>query len=85
MNHAPLYLGGMATFQKFLVPDLSATFQTLANLEDRSGISTFALYWESLHGFHVQPLVYVFWGDRRTEFTLDGRGLALELRAGLRF
>lgn len=85
MNHAPLYLGAMATLRKFIVPDLSLTLQTLANLEDRSGVSTCGLYWESLHGFHVQPLVYAFWGDPRSEFTLDGRGIAVELRTGLRF
>lgn len=85
MNHGPLYLGGMATLRKFLVPDLSLTLQTLANLEDQSGVSTCGLLWESLHGFHVQPLVYAFWGEPRSEFTLDGRGVAVELRAGLRF
>lgn len=86
MNHGPLYLGGMASFSKFLsLQDVTATVQTVANMEDHSGVSTFAVGWQSLHGFQLRPIVYVFWGDKRTEFTLDGRGLAVELRAGLRF
>lgn len=85
MNHGPYYLGAMASFQKVWFADLSATLQGLSNLDDRSGLATFALQWESLHGFHVQPIAYWFWGDKRTEFTLDGRGIAAELRAGLRF
>lgn len=86
MNHAPLYLGGMVSFSKFLsLSDVTATVQTVVNMEDHSGLSTFAVGWQSLHGFQVQPIAYLFWGDKRTEFTLDGRGLALELRAGLRF
>jgi len=82
---APWYIGGMASLSDAFRSDLTVTVQALANLEDHSGLGTFGVLWESLHGFHVQPLVYVFWGDRHSEYTLDGRGFALELRSGLRF
>jgi len=81
----PLYLGTMVSYAKFLIPDLTLTLQALGNVDDRSGVGTLGVTWESLYGFHVQPLVYAFWGDPRTEFVLDGRGFALELRTGLRF
>jgi len=84
-RHGPLYLGGMASYGKFLIPDLVLSAQALSNLEDGSGAGALGGRWESLHGFHVMPMVWWFWGDRRTEFVLDGRGLGLELRSGLRF
>lgn len=82
---APWYVGGMASLRDAFRSDLTVTIQALTNLEDHSGLGTFGVLWESLHGFHVQPLAYVFWGDGHSEYTLDGRGFALELRSGLRF
>jgi hypothetical protein len=31
------------------------------------------------------PMVWFFWGEPRTELVLDGQGIGLELRSGLRF
>ncbi len=84
-RHGPLYLGTMFSYQKFLLPDLVLTAQGLSNLEDGSGAGALGGRWESLHGFHVMPMVWFFWGEPRTEFVLDGRGVGLELRSGLRF
>lgn len=84
-RHGPLYAGAMASYRKFLLPDLTLMVQGLSNLEDGSGAGALGGRWESLHGFHLMPMVWAFWGDPRTEFVLDGRGLGLELRSGLRF
>lgn len=82
---ASAYLGAMASVMDAFHPDVTLIVQALSNLDDGSGLGTFGVRWESLHGFHIQPIAYVFWGDEHEEFTLDGRGLALELRSGLRF
>jgi hypothetical protein len=82
---ASAYLGAMASVMDVFRPDVTVVVQALSNLDDLSGLGTFGVRWESLHGFHVQPIAYLFWGDEHEEFTLDGRGFALELRSGLRF
>lgn len=82
---ASAYLGAMASVRDAFLPDVTLVVQALSNLDDLSGLGTFGVRWESLHGFHVQPIAYLFWGDEHEEFTLDGRGFALELRSGLRF
>ncbi|MCB9495672.1 MAG: hypothetical protein H6686_02170 [Fibrobacteria bacterium] len=84
-RHGPLYLGGMASLAKFLVPDMVLSVQGVTSVEDGSGAGALGTRWESLHGFHLQPLLWVFWGDPRTEYVLDGRGVAVELRSGIRF
>lgn len=80
------YVAGMASFQKFIVQDLTLTVQALENLEDGSGLSTVGLSWTTFHRFTAQLTGYWFWGGRRGEETfLSGSGPAVEGRMGVSF
>jgi hypothetical protein len=80
------YLAGMASFQQFVVQDLTLTLQALGNLEDGSGLGTAALSWRTFRGFSVSLTGYWFWGRSRDEETfLSGSGPAVEARMGVAF
>ncbi len=79
------YAATFVTIARFVVTDMSFSASLLYNINQRCAQLTGGLHYATLHDLSFDLLINGFAGGDYTEYTLWGRALSVETRAGIVF
>ncbi|MFP4417204.1 MAG: DUF1302 family protein [Chitinivibrionales bacterium] len=84
-NLSKWYVAAFATFNRFIISDMTLTANALVNLNQKSAMVQAGVNYTTLHNLSFDLIVTGFPGPDYTEYTIAGQGMAVELRTGIRF
>lgn len=84
-NFSRFYLSLFSSFSRFIVSDMTLSCNAIGNLYQQCAMVTASLSYNTIHNFFVEILCTGYIGKEKTEYTITGDGLQVQLTAGLSF
>ena len=84
-NFSRFYLSLFSSFSRFILSDMTLSVNAIGNLNQKCAMVTGALSYNSIHNFSLELLCTGYFGAKKTEYTITGDGLQVQLTAGVAF
>ncbi len=84
-SYSPWYAAAMANVTKFIIPDLTLTVQSMANISQKCAILATSLSYATMHNLSASLTVAGNVGPKNTEYTFMNQGLSVQATAGITF
>ncbi|MCU0609746.1 MAG: hypothetical protein MUF22_08285 [Chitinispirillaceae bacterium] len=84
-SYSRYYASLFTSISRFIIEQMTFSCNVMGNLNQNSYVLSTGVTYQSLHDFNLGISLIGFVGDRNTEYTFSGSGLAVRLQAGLVF
>jgi len=84
-NHSKWYGAFFINVNKFIISDLTLTFNGIANFNHRCGMISTGFQYTNLHRFTIGLLLNGVIGSKNTEYTINNDAATMRLTAGVSF